>query len=165
MRLRQYIPEEFCLSCKGCCRFAQQGSLWAPALLREELASLVCDDKIPPMAVARDTTLRLVEVREGNVYVCPLFDTRAARCNLYTSRPFECQLYPFLVLRKGRNIFLALHTQCRFVAAHGDESGFKEYGAYMLDFFQKQGLVCIKNNPHIAREYPREEIRIIAPLL
>jgi len=164
IQMRQYIPEAFCLSCKGCCTFAEKDSIWAPVLLREEMKELVCDDKVPPMAIARDNTLRLREAPKTGAYECPLFDAAHARCSIYAVRPFECRLYPFLIHRKGKNIFLALHTRCRFLSSRGAESGFKDYGAYMLDFFKTQGLALIKDNPHLAREYPQEEIVIVAPV-
>ena len=48
MKLKQFIPQEFCLACTVCCRFAENPSIWAPRFSQEEMRGAVIGNMVPP---------------------------------------------------------------------------------------------------------------------
>ena len=152
--IRQLIPEEFCLKCKGCCRFAQLDSSWSPSLLDDDVGVLL-KHKIPPFVILPNKKIRLAWYQKEDVYTCSLLDPGDNRCRVYAWRPFECQLYPFLVNRKGKNIYLAVDEKCPFIKDLQKTQLFKAYVQYLTDCFNAPELrKILKRNPQIAQEYP-----------
>lgn len=88
--IKQFIPQEVCLKCQGCCRFKEQGSVWAPCLLDEEILDLL-DKKIPPASISLDKRLVPVPAPKEQDYICPFFDTEENKCKIYEFRPLEIQ--------------------------------------------------------------------------
>lgn len=140
IELQQFIPEDFCLACKGCCRFVQQNSVWLPRLLEEE------KNKIGRIDVVANP-------REEN-FICGFLNKEDNKCKIYHTRPFECQLYPFVLDRKGNNIFLAVDLNCAFVKEGWKNQEFKEYAQRLIELIKSPGcLNILKNNPQIIQEY------------
>jgi Fe-S-cluster containining protein len=152
--IKQLIPKRLCLDCQGCCRFNQEDSIWGPAILKEELATLLKND-IPPLAIRSDYKLRLEPSVQQENFVCPFLVLLDNKCNIYSFRPFECQLYPFLINRKDKKIFLAVDPQCPFVKREVKKNGFKEYVQYLTKLLNgPQYKHILKDNPYILQGYP-----------
>ncbi|MFA4842742.1 MAG: YkgJ family cysteine cluster protein, partial [Candidatus Omnitrophota bacterium] len=101
--IKQIIPQEVCLKCQGCCRFSEKDSVWSPSLLDEEAESL------------GQKKILLIASAAGNVFFCSFFEPEKNACKIYSRRPFECQLYPFLLKRKDKKTFLAVDPKCPFI--------------------------------------------------
>ena len=151
--IKQVVPQEVCLECQGCCRFQKIDSVWSPCLLDEEIQDLL-DKKIPPACISSNKKLLLIPNAQGTGFICSFFDAKDNKCKIYGFRPFECQLYPFLINRKDDKIFLALGLRCPFVKENLESQKFKEYIRYLTDFFNKPRIIKIlKNNPQIIQAY------------
>jgi Fe-S-cluster containining protein len=138
--VEQLIPKDFCLQCRGCCRFSQQQSVWQPHLLEEEKQSL--------------GEISVVACPEENNFICSNLVREDNKCRIYQSRPFECQLYPFLIDRKSHKIFLALDLNCAFARENSEGKRLKEYARRLAEFLQrKDHLDTLKNNPLLCQEY------------
>jgi len=152
--IRQIIPRDYCLSCQGCCRFSQQDSVWLPCLLNEEIENLLKKD-FPPSIISPGKKIRSQPHLEEDNFVCSFFQPQDNKCKIYTFRPFECQLYPFLINKKEEEIFLAADLRCPFVQKNLENSEFKLYFRYLTDFFNSQGgTALLKNNPQLIQTYP-----------
>ncbi len=127
--LKQFIPSDFCLKCLGCCRFAQAETIWAPSKFKLILVN--------------------------GCYLCPKLDLQANHCKIYLSRPFDCRLYPFLLVKRAGDLYLGLHTACLFVETARIEAGkLNEYADYLKKKFSKHFLLdALKKNPRIAADY------------
>jgi Fe-S-cluster containining protein len=101
--IKQFIPQEVCLKCQGCCRFKEQDSVWSPCLLDEEIQNFL-DKNIPPLCLSLDKKLMPIPNTQGQGHICPLFDVQVNKCKIYEFRPFECQLYPFLISLRNKKI-------------------------------------------------------------
>ncbi len=143
--IEQIIPQEYCLKCQGCCRFKEADSIWAPVLLNVEKKALSYDKKI-----------KLIPCdNEENNFLCPFLNTQDNKCRIYAARPFECQLYPFLINRKGKNIFLALDQNCAFVKENPKAPVLMEYAGVLAKLFNSpQYKKLFEDNPEIIQEYP-----------
>ena len=153
--LPEIIPQEFCLACRGCCRFAHADSVWPPTLLDREIDMLM-QRHIPPSVITAAKKVRVVPDSSGiNNYACVFLNEQDSRCGIYKDRPFECRLYPLLIMRREAKIFLGYDPHCPFVQAHREEASFKEYirvvAAWVMSPSVRRLLI---EDPRFIQEYP-----------
>jgi Fe-S-cluster containining protein len=140
LKIKQLIPEGYCSKCRGCCRFSQKCSAWAPRLLKEEA------DRIGQISV-------LAYEPEGN-FICSHLDVSDNNCRIYGSRPFECQLYPFLLSGRENKKFLAVDLNCAFVKDNRDTEAFKAYCVQITDLMRSPAFSAVlRNNPQMFQTY------------
>jgi len=126
--LKQFIPSEFCLGCHSCCRFKDKESVWTP--FRIELTPY------------------------KDYFVCPNLNLETNLCKVYSERPFDCRLYPFLLNSKLDKVFLSVHLNCPFIRENLNKKSFKDYVSYLKD-----SLLKIKDSlSHFIYDYPADEI-------
>src|SRR4030042_2810887 len=109
--IEQFVPQEVCLKCQGCCRFKEFDSLWAPCLMDEEIQVLL-DKKIPPASISMDRRIRPVPAPQQDGFICAFLDPAANKCKIYEFRPLECQLYPFLITLRAKKVLLTVDLNC-----------------------------------------------------
>ena len=161
--IKQFVPSEYCLKCRGCCRFRDQLSVWSPCLLEEEVVDFADNKDIPAVSVSIDKHLVLVPDPSGEGFICPFLNSKDNDCRIYSIRPFECQLYPFLLNLRGKKIILTVDLNCPYVKEKMNTPEFKEYVEYLTAFLNSpEQLEILKDNPHILQAY--EEVREIVEL-
>jgi len=139
--MKKFLPTKTCLACLGCCRFAEEDSLWLPRLLKEELK---CVKKI-----------RLVPGEGTNNFFCAFLNPKNNKCGIYKHRPFDCQLYPFLLCRKGSKIFLSIDLNCPYARDNFKNERSEKYIKYLVKLSKSKKFTGIlKNNPQIIQAYP-----------
>lgn len=156
--IRQIVPSEVCLQCRGCCRFAQEHSPWTPSLLKEEAGRFI-GQGIPAAAIMSDKKVPLTydQPRVGGC-VCAFLDADSNACRMYLQRPFECRLYPFLLSRRLSKVFLSLDRNCSYARSRGNDREFDDYIRQLAGFFAgPRGMALLRNNPHIVQDYPGVE--------
>ena len=85
------------------------------------------------------------------------------KCKIYLNRPFECQLYPFLINRRAEGVFLAVDLNCPFASQHLNHPEFKKYLDYLKGFLDSpKQLGILKRNPQILQSY--EGVSDLLPL-
>jgi len=160
--IKQIVPQEVCLKCQGCCRFKQMDSAWSPCLLDEEIQDLL-DRKIPSAAISSAKKLLPVPDPQGEGFACPFLEDKENKCKIYEFRPFECQLYPFLVNLRGGKVILTLDLNCPFVAENLKNEEFKKYTDYLTTLLNSSAwFKTLKDNPQIIQAY--EEVLDIIEL-
>ncbi|MDD3345249.1 MAG: YkgJ family cysteine cluster protein [Candidatus Omnitrophica bacterium] len=161
--IRQFVPQEFCMKCKGCCRFKEQDSVWSPCLLDEEIQVLLDRKDIPPASISINRRIQPVSAPCESGFICPFLGVGDNKCAIYSARPFECQLYPFLInLRKGK-VLLTVDLNCPYVYERINSPEAKEYIAYLSGYLNSPDcLGKIKDNPQIIQAY--EEVREVAEI-
>ncbi len=160
--IEQILPQEVCLKCRGCCRFKKINSAWSPCLLDEEIQDLL-DKDIPGAFISADKKLLLVQNPQGEDFVCPFLNIKDNKCKIYGLRPFECQLYPFLIsLRQGK-VILTLDLNCPYVNKHLKDTDVKKDTYSLIAFLNSPAcLKTLKDNPQIIQAY--EEVMDIIEL-
>ena len=152
--IKQLIPEGFCLQCQGCCRFEHPGSAWSPNLLDKDREALLTHD-VPALSILNNKKIRLVSSRTQGNFICSFLGDKDNRCKVYAFRPFECQLYPFLINRSSKDIFLAVDLKCPFVQEQQKSAAFQRHIEYLTGFFSRSEICGVLNkNPQIIQEYP-----------
>lgn len=144
--MKQIVKKAFCLKCQGCCRFSGKDSIWSPRLLNEE---------------KNKKKLKLTFNKKQGSFVCSLLDIENNKCKIYSSCPFECKLYPFLINKKNNKAFLAVHLSCPFITQNLKTHNLKKYTHYLIKLFSSPKYKNIlKNNPHIIQKYNDEALNI-----
>jgi len=160
--IKQIVPQEVCLECRGCCRFSEQDSVWLPHLLGEEIQELL-KKNFPPSLISQDKNIRSVPNPAQNNFVCSFSQPKDNKCAIYAFRPFECQLYPFVINRKADKVFLALDLRCPFVKENLESQEFREYIRYLTGFLNSPVRIkVLKSNPQIIQIY--EDVLNLAEL-
>jgi predicted Fe-S protein YdhL (DUF1289 family) len=172
---RQSVPQDFCLACRGCCRFREEPSDWQPRMAPSEVAALSCLEAAK-LGTAINPDHALKSRWEGDDLFCAMLNPLDHHCQIYSSRPFECQLYPALLVWRGREAWLGWHTLCPFSAssdcpprpAGGEGQGdMGEYRAYLQEFFRQPALLAfLRENPFIIHRYDgaHDEIDFLFPI-
>ncbi len=151
--IKQVVPQEVCLECQGCCRFQKIDSVWSPCLLDEEIQDLL-DKKIPPAGISSNKKPLLIPNAQGTGFICPFFDAKDNKCKIYGFRPFECQLYPFLINRKEEKFFLAVDLKCPFVQENLESQKVKAYVQYLTNFFNSpRSIKILRDNSRVVQIY------------
>jgi hypothetical protein len=151
--IKQFVPQEVCLKCRGCCRFKELDSVWVPCLLDEEIQALL-DFDIPPTLISMDRRIRPVQNPGQDGFICTFFNHLENKCKIYERRPLECQLYPFLITLRDKKVLLTVDLNCPYVKESINTEKFKQYTEYLTAFLNSSRQVRIlKSNPQIIQAY------------
>ena len=152
--IKQFVPSEVCLKCLGCCRFKELDSAWSPCLLDEEALTLVDKEGIPAASISIDRKLQLIPAKNQEGFFCPFLSSKDNKCQIYHLRPFECQIYPFLLSMRNKKILLTLDLNCPYVKDRIKSPEFNEYIAYLTKYLNSpEQLRTLKDNPQILQAY------------
>ena len=151
--IKQFVPSQVCLKCQGCCRFKEMHSVWAPCLLDEDIQNLL-DRDIPPATLSIDKRVIPVPVEGSEIYFCPFLGPKDNKCKVYEVRPFECQIYPFLLSVRNKKIHLTIDLNCPYASGMVNKKEFKDYVEYLTAYLNSPAQVeLLKENPHILQAY------------
>ena len=160
----QLVPQKVCLSCQGCCRFREAESLWRPKVAPaegearplgrpEELDANEHKNDLT-WALGQDGHIKTVKVQEQNR--CTFLNLGNNKCGVYSGRPFECRLYPFLLTRSGKNgrVAVSVHLSCSYVQQSRHSAEFEKHVDALKAYLS--GEECarfLQNNPALAVDY------------
>ena len=159
--LKQFVPSEICLSCDACCRFKESKSPWRPKITKEEIDGMKNPDLLS-VIYSKEKIEKSGHIKTkkcgDNHHLCSFFAPETNACTIYELRPFECQLYPFVLTKVKNEVAVVVHHHCPFVQENRNTSEFQKYAEYLQQFFRREDtLQFIKRNPSLAGEYPAYE--------
>jgi len=138
VQMKQFVPSAVCLKCDGCCRFKEEKSLWQPKMTVEEerqAKSAGLADKIfSQNVIGHDRCIKTTP--GGGTHLCSFLDFKTNACTIYPARPFECQLYPFVISKDDQGLGVFVHLNCPFVQENEQTPIMVEYVDYLRNFFQ-----------------------------
>ena len=154
--MQDFVSSSFCLKCQGCCRFLDKNSILRPVFNPIDVKTL----KEKGFDIEVDSSQRIKNlVFDHGLYYCPFLERKSNRCLIYLKRPFDCWLYPFLLCREGRKIYLGVHNLCPFVERNYDSSRFQNYVGYLKEFLsRKDAKRQILLNIEIIQDYSKGEV-------
>lgn len=128
-------------------------SVWSPCLLHEEVQDLLARNITPAMILAKKKIRLMREPAEGCL-ICAFFNAPKNKCRIYSFRPFECRLYPFLIKRGGKKVFLAVDLKCPFVTQDFKSRRFNGYVQYLTRLLHKpKARGALRDNPQLIQMY------------
>lgn len=150
---KQFVTNNFCLKCRLCCRFVHWDSVWVPHLMETDIQRLSSDTEAHHF-ISKKKTIDPVPMRDKDLYACPLLTSENNKCRIYDKRPFECELYPFLINRKEGLVFLAVDINCPYVEERLGLPEFKTYVNYLFGILNSPAwLELLKKNPAVVHSY------------
>ncbi|MFH1577780.1 MAG: YkgJ family cysteine cluster protein [Candidatus Omnitrophota bacterium] len=152
LEIRQFVVHESCLNCLGCCRYNLPSNIWLPQLLEEEKGLLNIE--------------RLETIPHNDGYICFFLNPEDNRCQVYERRPLECRIYPFIINRQGKKLFLGIDIKCPAVSDKIKSEQFREHRDYLIEYFKSPlGLTALRNNRRVFCSYPADEILNLTELI
>lgn len=149
----QLVPQEICLSCQGCCRFKDAQSVWRPKVAPAEIEGNEHKNDLT-WALGQDGYIKTVKVEGQNR--CAFLNLGNNKCGVYSGRPFECRLYPFLLTRSKENgrISVSVHLSCSYVQESRYSSEFEKYvGVLKVYLADEKRARFLSNNPALIGDY------------
>ncbi len=174
LTLFRFVPESMCLNCKGCCRYAALDTPWAPVFMIDEIRTLVDHDIVPASLFShpgqhKNESAKIILENQNDSFFCPCLNISSGRCIIYSDRPFDCRLYPFLLVRKNKDVYLAVDKKCPYVNRLLKSVKMFLYKFYLKNFLRSKAFVKLaKINPEIAGDYgndPDIELLSVMPIL
>ncbi|MFH0876995.1 MAG: YkgJ family cysteine cluster protein [Candidatus Omnitrophota bacterium] len=160
IELEQLLTQEDCSACDGCCRYAERESVWTPLFLFDEIVELTEGNIVPTClfthsAWRQKAAARIDLVQDEGRFFCSCFDVAQNKCKIYPHRPLDCRLYPFVLARKDKKIYLALDEKCPGAQRRSGTKEMKDYIQYLVKFFaSKKTEDLLKRDPEFVQEYP-----------
>ncbi|WP_028511171.1 hypothetical protein [Ruminococcus sp. NK3A76] len=114
--LEKLLTKEDCAKCRLCCKFDSY-DLWQTPVIYRSLASRILQEYSPKIKfVKRDEHfLMKMDKEEGaDVYFCPLLDHEKG-CIMGDEKPFDCEIWPFMVMELCGRKVLTLSPACPVV--------------------------------------------------
>ncbi len=170
--LRAFVPSEECLKCDRCCRFLEKETIWAPVFSSSEVEEVINRGYPPSLFNAGRVGFKDVRIRPKKgiryEYVCPFFDEEKNCCDIYPIRPFDCRLYPFLLVGAEGDVFLGVDEDCPYVERllrdKKGETIIHKRGQYLLQFLTSpKGRELMATHPQMIARY-RGRIRMLFPI-
>jgi Fe-S-cluster containining protein len=144
--MKQFVDSKTCLECRGCCNFVDEH--WLPVLLSAETVLLHRNE--------------ISGIRHNGRIACEFLDTAAHTCTIYGRRPFECALYPFMLVKRGCALDLAAHLACPFVVRTMHTEAWEAYTWYLAGLLKMpKWIALLKKEISRFRTYPAEEFLTI----
>lgn len=152
----QFVPSSVCLLCDGCCRFREEKSSWRPRITEEEqqkAASPQPTKKVFNTEVL-DVGQEIKTMPFSGAFVCFFLNPSSNACGIYHARPFECQLYPFLLVKQEHEVGIGVHLSCPYVQEHKDSLPFVQYVRYLKRVLTRPDIIdFLKRNPFLIGDY------------
>lgn len=141
--LKQFVPSAVCLGCEGCCRFSEPKSCWRPKVSAEEKRANFLPAKkalvFPASIVDEDQALPTIPWKGKNI--CYFFNPNHNTCGIYSQRPFECRLYPFVVTQQQGRWAVSAHLACPHIQARRNSPEFDAYVSYLKTYFLQKAVI------------------------
>jgi Fe-S-cluster containining protein len=137
LSLKQFVPSEICLKCNGCCRYREADSVWRPKLGPGDQANLAA---LITAGDVLDDQAYIKTVQVCGEHFCKFLHKGDNTCGIYTKRPFECSLYPFILSQTPDALKAYVHLSCPFVQDHLPHAEFDAYAAYLKEFFNRRDI-------------------------
>lgn len=114
--LSTLLSKADCAACRLCCKFDSY-DLWQTPVIYRSLASRILQEYSPDMQfVKRDEHFLMKMEKEpgADVYYCPLLDNETG-CTMGNDKPFDCAIWPFMVMELCGRKVLTLSPACPVV--------------------------------------------------
>ena len=153
---KQFVPSSVCLKCDGCCRFKEADSRWRPQITDQEKKDAarpgLADKIFAKHVISPDGRISVTPCSAG--FICHFLNPNDNTCGIYHARPFECQLYPFLLGQENGKTVVYAHLNCPHIQGHRGDGLYKDYARYLQEFFQREDVLgFLKRNPALITDY------------
>ena len=164
----QFVPQKVCMSCRGCCRFSEENSVWRPKVSPEEIDEASWKNNLVAKKISTSvdekgylSTVTSQEVMlDGKPahHCCSQLCEQTNECQVYSNRPVECSIYPVMLVAKEDRIVVSLHLSCPFIQEYYGSEACDKYIEEVKAFFDSfEVQEFINRNRHLAGDYKEYE--------
>ena len=143
-QLYQIIPTNVCLSCDVCCRFLDKDSPLAPIFTENETELIISKgiDRTLFQLQKDGKSNQITLIPHEDYYICPFFDPKTHHCKIYTSRPFDCRLYPFTIMySQDRNsVVLGVDMLCPYSEEQFEREPFQQHLRHIINYVESENV-------------------------
>jgi Fe-S-cluster containining protein len=164
--IKQIVNSEDCIhNCDDpCCRFYEQK--YAPKFTEEEYDNVAMDEEVKKVMIkiSKNMWQPKLSEKDGPYFLCPFVKNNTS-CGIYEKRPFDCKIWPFFVIKRGGDYFLALDDEeCYCLEKLKNTIEMKNHILQIAETVQKEHFVEIfKKYPELIWEHD-ETFKILCPL-
>lgn len=159
LSLKQFVPSEICLKCNGCCRYKEADSAWRPKVGAGDQVRL--GDMITSGDVL-DAQGYIKTIQHCGEHFCRFLNGGDNTCGIYTKRPFECVLYPFIISKTTEAVKVYVHLSCPYIQDHLSRGDYDAYVAYLKEFFRRDNVrKFLLNNKNMFHDYTPYSIELL----
>jgi hypothetical protein len=101
---------------------------------------------------------------QGEHHHCVHFNKTDGTCGVYSKRPFECALYPFVVSKDLGGIKIYMHLACPYIQEKEVSVELQSYADYLKSFFSLPATrQYLKTNSRLLHDYSEfeKELRLL----
>ena len=166
--MNKFKFSEMCFSCRECCRFLKSQQYFAPVFTEEEYKKLKSMHKNLPRFKRHIGSKNVYQVilKKSKLYpkeyVCPFLDEKKHSYKIYNNRPFDCKIWPFIVMKKGKRTVISYFSgdYCDIVDSLPRKI-FNSYKKSVVEFItSKKCLRTIKTHPALIWKYEKGTKRV-----
>ncbi|HLD87093.1 MAG TPA: hypothetical protein VJB12_03430 [Candidatus Nanoarchaeia archaeon] len=152
-QLRQIVSYDDCKACGQCCKFDDYyRTKFSPALSPEKKDELISSKRIGEDQVVRkkDAHRLRFDRKKNGEYHCSCLG-KGMECTLQKAKPFDCALYPFVLMRaKEGKVLMMVDETCPKIAKIKDSDEFLAHAQYLRKEFCTQGMgEFLSRNPQV----------------
>ena len=148
--------KESCQKCRGCCKFEEDEIYFAPLFTNQEIAALGDNGAFFKKYKNHDNVMQIELVESNGLYVCPFLDEGEHLCRIYSLRPFDCRIWPFIFMKdkKGAVVLACFdRDMCPWMEEMSD-SEFDKLKERVLFWLDKEEVVdFVLKNPGLIWDY------------
>jgi hypothetical protein len=114
--LKGLLSREECANCRICCSFDSYDIWETPVITHDMVNRILSDYKPDQKFIRRDDhfLLRLEREKDRDLYYCSLLD-HSKGCVMGENKPFDCQIWPFRVMKLAGYNMITLSPVCPVV--------------------------------------------------
>ena len=103
----------------------------------------------------------LKTVLQDKHHQCTYFNKVDSTCGIYSKRPFECSLYPFIVSGTPGGVKVYMHLACPYIQEKEVSLELQAYASYLKEYFQQPSTRnFLKNNSRLLHDYSAFEVEL-----
>jgi len=135
--LKQFVPSKVCLKCDGCCRYKTADSPWRPKLGARDCEGL---GALITAGNAMDGQSYVKTAPSCGQHICMFLEEKDNTCGIYSRRPLECFLYPFILSKTADALKVYVHLACPYIQDHLSRPDYEAYVLYLREFFRREDV-------------------------
>ncbi|MFH1046156.1 MAG: phosphatidylglycerol lysyltransferase domain-containing protein [Candidatus Omnitrophota bacterium] len=158
--IKQIIPSSVCLACDVCCRYPERTTAFAPCFLSSEIAEIVPQQSVFD-SIGKKKDNKTPPLPQGLGYRCSFFLPEKNSCRIYSQRPLDCQIYPFMVTYAAdcASVILALDSHCPYFRGKESSPEVKTHADYLAALLESEEMInSIGENKNFIGDYQEGSI-------
>ncbi|MFH1245221.1 MAG: phosphatidylglycerol lysyltransferase domain-containing protein [Candidatus Omnitrophota bacterium] len=162
VQLPQIVPPQVCLKCEVCCRYLSPATIYVPYFFPEEIKNIHPEEG-DFTAAGSALDFKPLPVTHKDCYICRFFVPQENKCRIYSHRPYDCRLYPFMITyaQDYQSIVLVLDTKCPYCQDKFNTQEFKSYGESLLKALDSPLMAGrVKENRNFISDFQEDTIVI-----